>query len=383
MEVAPVLLKALCTAIERIKHKDDLFLHLEAGFNLAAPVMSLRRAALMAIENNQILWEWNPQDIAQSNQNPWPTLSSDCISNLEAGQRFFLIDGQGLAEDTISKSSIVILPVKCNGALSNLLLVEKEAPSEMWIDEEIDFLSGLALLTRATLESSGVNSLENEISRQVLSRRWVEVQENERRQIARELHDEAAQALSSLLIGLKLVEKETDQTGKALEHLAELRRMTIEIMNNLHRLAVGLRPPTLDHLGLVSALEQLLEQIHREFGLEVQFEAIGLDEFSLNADIKTAIYRIVQEAVNNIHRHAEVLHAAILLEARSNKIILVVEDHGKGFDPLSALEKGRLGLIGIYERAAMFGGKLTIESRLGDGTTLFIEVPNETSYSSC
>jgi len=216
---------------------------------------------------------------------------------------------------------------------------------------------------------------------QALSRRLVEVQETERRHIARELHDEVGQALTTLMVGLRLVERETQLSERAAARVAELKHMTDGVLENLHRLAMDLRPASLDHLGLVAALRQYIETFGRQNDLLVEFASVGLDGERLPPGVETALYRIVQEALTNVARHAQATSVDVLLERRGSQVITVIEDNGVGFDPKEAARSGRLGLFGMQERVEMLGGTLLVESSVGAGTTVVAEVPYAHSNS--
>ncbi|HET7090728.1 MAG TPA: PAS domain S-box protein [Anaerolineae bacterium] len=215
---------------------------------------------------------------------------------------------------------------------------------------------------------------------QALSRRLVEVQESERRYIARELHDEAGQALTALLVSLRLLEREAHHPEAVVAGVAELKRTVDEVLEDLHRLAIDLRPASLDHLGLAPALRQHAEAISDRHGLTVQFEAIGVGDCRLPPDMETAVYRIVQEALTNAVRHARATRVDVLLEQRGGRLITVVEDNGIGFDPDAAQRGGRLGLFGMRERAEMFGGALVVESEAGRGTTVLLEMSCDATH---
>jgi PAS domain S-box-containing protein len=208
---------------------------------------------------------------------------------------------------------------------------------------------------------------------QLLSRRLVEIQENERLFIARELHDEAGQALATIMFGLQSLEKENKNRLGVVQRIGELQQITKGVLENLHRLAVNLRPASLDHLGLIDAVQQYIKSIKVE-GLSIQFKAIGLDQKRLGVEVETALYRIMQEALANVARYAHANRADVLLELREDHIVLVVEDDGVGFDP-KAVNGSHLGLTGMQERAEMLGGSLEIETSTGSGTTLVVEVP--------
>jgi PAS domain S-box-containing protein len=208
---------------------------------------------------------------------------------------------------------------------------------------------------------------------QALSRRLVEVQEMERHYIARELHDDAGQALASLMVGLRLLERDGADIPAVIARSHELKNIADGILENLHRLAVDLRPASLDHLGLVAALQQHTETISDQHEIAVQFEVIGEVE-RISGDMETAVYRIVQEALTNIIRHAQASRIDVLLKRRNGSLIVIVEDNGVGFDTKVEIN-GRLGMVGMQERATMLGGTLTVESVPGSGTTVFLEVP--------
>jgi PAS domain S-box-containing protein len=210
-----------------------------------------------------------------------------------------------------------------------------------------------------------------------LSHRLVQVQETERRHIARELHDEAGQALTSLMVGLRLLERDAaDNPQSVIERVNQLKSTTNDVLENLHRLAMDLRPATLDHLGLTAALRQYIEIFSRQHNIKTQFEIVGLDDAAarLPPAFETNLYRIVQEALTNVVRHAKATRVDVLLERRDNQMITIIEDNGVGFDS-EAAGSGRLGLLGMRERAEMMGGSLVIESTLGANTTIYVEVP--------
>ena len=217
---------------------------------------------------------------------------------------------------------------------------------------------------------------------QSLSRRLVEAQEAERHYVARELHDEAGQALTSLLFGLRQLEPQLTDPAQAAQ-VAELKQMTNGLFESLHRLAADLRPASLDHLGLVPVLQQYLKVMGERYGLIAQFKAVGFEGERLSVEIETALYRIVQEALTNIGRHARATRADVLLERRDGRVVVVVEDNGLGFDAAIGqfAQEGHLGLVGMQERVEMLGGSLTIESAAGAGTTIVVEVPNDNSHS--
>ena len=209
---------------------------------------------------------------------------------------------------------------------------------------------------------------------QGLSRRLVEVQENERRYIASELHDEVGQALTTLMVELQLIESRADEPEAVRAEVVAMGRVLDSVIENLHRLAMDLRPASLDYLVLEAALRQHVEMMSEKLGFEIQFAMSGINE-RLPANIEIAFYRIVQEALNNVARHARAKHIDVLITQREDCLALIIEDDGIGFIPEEATKGKRIGLNGMRERAEMLDGKLLIESIPGKGSTILVEVP--------
>ncbi len=211
-------------------------------------------------------------------------------------------------------------------------------------------------------------------SRRVASdalRRVVEAQELERRRLARELHDQTGQELTSVLLGLKALEDAHEPEAHAAA-LARVRAQVLETLHAVRRLATELRPKALDDYGLVPALRRLSESFVEQTGLVLDLEE-HLGERRFPSDVETALYRMVQEALTNVVKHAQARHMSVVLTTGARAITVLIEDDGRGFDPAAAREG--MGLDGMRERLGLVGGKLTIESRLGGGTTLIAKVP--------
>lgn len=209
-----------------------------------------------------------------------------------------------------------------------------------------------------------------------VTRKLVEAQEAERRRVARELHDETGQLLSSLMLGFRLLEREASNPDAVVGHARELKQLAETIQEGLHRLASDLRPAALDHVGLVPALGQLSAKFSGMGELVVRLETLGFEGVRLSPDVEIALYRIAQEALTNVVRHSGARAVSVVLERRDKGIILVVEDDGHGFDLEAASRSSRLGLPGIRERAEMLGGTLLVESSPSSGTTLVVEIPH-------
>ncbi|HUK94008.1 MAG TPA: GAF domain-containing protein [Gaiellaceae bacterium] len=212
--------------------------------------------------------------------------------------------------------------------------------------------------------------LSERIARDAL-RRVVDAQELERRRLARELHDETGQALTSILLGLKSLE-ETLQTDESRAATATLRELVVATLQDVRRLAVELRPSALDDFGLEAALENLTSSFAEQAGVAVDFGA-ALGSERLPGEVETALYRIVQESLTNVIKHARARHVSIALTRMEGFVTAVVEDDGQGFDPEAGGEG--FGLVAMGERLALLGGRLRVESRPGAGTTIAADVP--------
>jgi len=213
--------------------------------------------------------------------------------------------------------------------------------------------------------------LADRVARDAL-RRVVAAQELERRRLARELHDETGQALTSILLGLKQVEDATSPE-EARRAAAVLREQIVETLQNVRRLAVELRPSALDDFGLAAALERLATSFGEQSGIAVDVQA-NLDSARLPEEVETALYRIVQEALTNVAKHAGASRVSIVVTRRGGSVTAVIEDDGQGFGASGGSGKG-LGLVGMKERVGLLGGRLAIESTEGAGTTVVAEVP--------
>ena len=217
---------------------------------------------------------------------------------------------------------------------------------------------------------------EKEEMRLQLLKKVMTAQEEERKRISRELHDETSQALTSLMVGIKVLESETAYCVME-ERLQEMRQIVSHTLEEVHHLARELRPSVLDDMGLVPALDRYIKEYEKTFGIEIDFNVNGFNECRVSAAIEVALYRIVQEALTNVAKYAEASVVSVLLDWREDWVLAIVEDNGKGFDPNQVvLQSGRgLGLFGMQERAALLGGTFNIESQKGSGTTVFIKIP--------
>ena len=225
-----------------------------------------------------------------------------------------------------------------------------------------------------------VAALESEArAREELQRQLARVQEEERRRIARDLHDSLGQYITAMNLGLKTAAEQATVQQTTVDQLAELAKLAREMGKEAHRLATELRPRALDDIGLAAAVQQTLEAWTERTRIPVEFAAPGLGESTFSTQVSTTVYRVIQETLNNVAKHAGATRVSIVLERTNQQLILVVEDNGKGFAIDEELnrkrEAGGLGLPGMQERAVLAGGVLEIESSPGQGTSVFLRIP--------
>jgi PAS domain S-box-containing protein len=209
--------------------------------------------------------------------------------------------------------------------------------------------------------------------------RLVSAQEEERRRISRELHDQMGQQLAALMMGLKTLGADSYGRRAALDTLRRLDEITEELSREVHTLAWGLRPPALDDLGLEAALYNYVEEWAERSRVPVDFHSAGFGGGRLPLTHETAVYRIAQEALTNVAKHSGADRVSFILERRGDHVLAVIEDNGGGFDVEAAAPPAgrgrRLGLLGMRERAALLGGTINVETAPGAGTTLFVRIP--------
>jgi two-component system, NarL family, sensor histidine kinase UhpB len=225
-----------------------------------------------------------------------------------------------------------------------------------------------------------------EADRLDLLRRLAEAQESEQRRIARELHDQVGQTLTGLSLGLKGLQSMTETGGSSAvlrDRISWLMDLTKNISRDIHRAAADLRPTAIDDIGLEKALAAHLEEWTKTSGVPVDLQRLGPAR-TIPLAIETAVYRIVQEALTNVAKHANACAVSVVIELREHFVRLVIEDDGVGLDPERVREgpvirtadnRVCLGLTGIRERLAVLRGSMTIESAPDTGTTLFVYIP--------
>jgi signal transduction histidine kinase len=262
-------------------------------------------------------------------------------------------------------TTAIYLPLSVRGRPLGVVVVHDKLATDPRFDDA-DVRLAESLVARAAIAVD----LSERVTRDSL-RRVVQAQELERARLARELHDETGQALASILLGLRQLE-DAVETDEARAAAADLRDLVVATLQDVRRLAVELRPSALDDFGLGPAVERLAATVS-ESGPAVDVAA-QLGGTRLAADAETVLYRIVQESLTNVVKHASADHVSITLVRKGPAAVVVVEDDGTGFDP-AGLRDGALGIAGMRERVALVGGRLTIESSPSRGTTLVAEVP--------
>jgi signal transduction histidine kinase len=252
---------------------------------------------------------------------------------------------------------------------------------------------GVAIVLSGVITWIGVRSVSEQLARKnaiiaeqnrrltALTQQVISAQEDERKRIARELHDEAGQALTALIIGLERGEQAMpgEHLAKPRETVARLRDLAVATLEEIRNLAHDLRPSLLDDLGLAAALQWYARSCSARGNLAVDVAIEGLDEGErLGPEVETAVFRIVQEGLTNVLKHARARHAWIRLRRDAAGLAVDVEDDGVGIAPFQVGGTGRsdhLGLFGMVERAKLLGGSMEIGPRPGGGTKLRLTVP--------
>ena len=287
-------------------------------------------------------------------------------------------------------ASGIMVPLRADDTLIGYAKIARDLTQEKQTEEELlqhrekleQLIAGRTVeLAEANeilvLQMSELRRAEEE--RVALLQRVVTVQEDERRRIARDMHDSLGQQMTALRLKLASLKDDLHRGVRidgGIEHLQDLGKRLDEEVNFL---VWELRPTVLDDLGLAAAIENYVHEWTRHCSIAVEFHAGRMGDARLDGNLETNLYRIMQEALNNAYKHSKARSLNIVLEARRNEFVLVMEDDGVGFaveevkgTPRSA---GGLGLTGMTERAAIIGGTVEIESAPGKGTTVFVRVP--------
>ncbi|MBU6172617.1 MAG: sensor histidine kinase [Planctomycetes bacterium] len=237
------------------------------------------------------------------------------------------------------------------------------------------------LLHQAELEHEVLLRKSAEEETVALLRRSVHLQEDERLRISRELHDQCGQDLVALQLGIqRAVQRLRNNRPSECEAVLKEVNQTLEgLGRELHTLAFELRPPSLDELGLKTAIESLLSLWSRRCGISVDFECRNWDTYRIRPEVSVTLYRVLQEGLNNVAKHSGSRDVSVILEMQEHQIVLILEDYGSGMkwgeDGIpTAIETYGLGIHGMEERMKAIGGSLEIESTIDQGTTIFARV---------
>lgn len=229
--------------------------------------------------------------------------------------------------------------------------------------------------------SKSLNSMLNtmDMQRKKAAASVIKAQEEERKRIARELHDETSQSLTGLVIGIRMVQEIVpDYMPDVQERLENINDLAHATLNEVHTMAVRLRPSVLDDLGLAAALRSYAKEYTENTGIPVEMQLLGMSH-RLTPELETVLYRVIQEALTNVARHSNATSCRVTLRRKEQVVQVVIEDNGQGFDSQTVMlsdEKGHgLGLHGMKERIELVGGSLEFDARPAKGTTIFIEVP--------
>jgi len=281
-------------------------------------------------------------------------------------------------ESDKSGLSMIAVPLMAHGQpVGALCLAHRAAFSNYAVIQTLARQLGIALENARLYEQVQ----EKEKLRGQLLERAVAAQEEERKRIARELHDDTGQTLTALGVGLGGVEETVAQNTELAQYqIAELKSMTMRAIDNLRQYISDLRPSMLDDMGLVSAVRWLAQQYTERAGIEVDFEVVGAKR-RLPSRVETVLFRIAQEGLNNVRRHAHATRAIVRLEFADSVAMLSIEDDGRGFVVDQVLgaqsERRAWGLLGVQERVSLVGGKFKVDSAPGRGTRLTVEIPVE------
>jgi signal transduction histidine kinase len=204
----------------------------------------------------------------------------------------------------------------------------------------------------------------------------INMQEDERKRISRDIHDHLGQEMTGLRLLLQTFRERLGNDAQLSEQFDRVMRSAENLDQTIDFIAWELRPAALEELGLEAALNNFVKEWSEKFHAKAEVAATALSGRRLPSTIEVNLYRIAQEALNNIAKHAQASNVSVLLEKPEDKIVLIIEDDGVGFDVEEKLNRNEgLGLIGIGERAALINGEVEIESEIGSGTTVYVRVP--------
>lgn len=279
-------------------------------------------------------------------------------------------------------SGWLLVPLVAKSDVIGLMGLHNSATPRQFTSRDIKIAVGIANQLAIAIDNtnlfSQVSSQKTALRR--LSMRLTNVLEEERARISRELHDGVGQVLSGMLIGLDMLEEKVPASLQVVRRgLRQIKLLTEKTLDDLRRLSHDLRPSLLDDLGLLDALQWLVDYLGERCGWKIQL-IVDADFSRLSPEIETTLFRISQEALNNIKKHAGATQVSIRLSQKDEVVELEIQDNGRGFDPVSLSEnsypeRGGIGLLSMQERASAVGGQLFIDAEAGKGTTLRVVIP--------
>jgi signal transduction histidine kinase len=277
-------------------------------------------------------------------------------------------------EDVVLHESQLYLPIETTSKIGQINVCFASKPDDTTKKFIYSFASQLSVVAENARLWKEIKYKEE--LRLKLLERVITVQEEERKRISRELHDETSQSITSIIVGLTLLEEynPTEEMKHKIDDLKEVSQKTLE---EIHYISWSLRPSVLDDLGLLPAIKKYVIEYMKKYDLDVDIQVIGFDQLRLSSIIEVTIYRVIQEALTNAARHAEAENISIILKHAKGIVTVIIEDDGKGFDIKKMisreLSKDHLGLKGMQERIESLGGKLLLESNKGFGTTVYVK----------
>jgi two-component system sensor histidine kinase DegS len=272
-------------------------------------------------------------------------------------------------------TSVVAVPIVSGDRVFGAMSLVSTDRTKHFSDSDVTILTSIGRQTGIAIENARLYERMRFYARQI-----TRAQEDERKRVARELHDETAQmliALSRRLEGLAALPEPLPKT--AVERVAALQELISTTLAGVRRFTRDLRPSTLDNLGLVATIEGLTDDLTDD-GIEAELVVVG-EVRRLQPEEELVLFRIVQEALSNIRRHSKASHAQVQIRFHPDSVRVTVQDDGAGFDAPTRMDElvstGKLGLIGMYERARMLGGTLTVQSSPSAGTVIAVDVPTQ------
>jgi signal transduction histidine kinase len=343
--------------------------------------------AMVDIENRQGHWR-----AAKGNRSPLVgnsiTVTSELIAMLESRGHLVLEDcrsGNTASMPDLSAlrteeiNSVAFVPLVVNTEPRGLLVVGFHQPHK-FTDREIRALVSMAEKVSIALSSGEMyeNLSKREKELELLSGARVQAQEEERRRISREIHDGLGQLLTAIKLNLEILEDGLPSNEDAAKRIGEVKQLLDSVLKEAREISYNLMPSVLDDFGLGPGLQSLCEQFSQRTGLKVSFHEHGLKE-RLNPNVEIGLYRIVQEALNNVAKHAEAKEVEVQIVRHQSRLRMTIEDDGKGMDiavPVpKPTERGGTGLVSMRERTNSFAGTFLIDSSIGKGTMINVEIP--------